>query len=133
MNSSYVLDSYALLVHLEDEPGAEKVRRILRKASTGNARLFVSAINLGELYYIALREMGLEKAEEALFLVEQLPIQIAGADLAMTLKAARLKGMHPVAYADCFAAALALQENAKLLTGDPEFRKFGDTLSVEWI
>ena len=90
-------------------------------------------INLGELYSSTVRERSWEKAEEVLFLVEQLPIHIVNADLEMTLEAARLKGAHPVAYADCFAAALGIRQKAKVVTGDPEFVKFQSVVSVEWI
>jgi predicted nucleic acid-binding protein len=68
-----------------------------------------------------------------LFLLEQLPISVVNADLDITLEAARLKGMYPVAYADCFAAALGIRKKAKIVTGDPEFGKFGNILSIEWI
>lgn len=133
MDKAYVLDSYALIAHFEDEAGGEIVRKILRAASAGKTKLFLSVINLGELYYITLREREREKAEEALFLLEQLPIEFVNADLEMTLEAARLKGVYPVAYADCFAAALGIRKNAKVVTGDPEFSKFEKILSVEWI
>lgn len=33
---------------------------------------------------------------------------------------ARLKAIHPIALADCFAAATAAAAGAQLLTGDPE-------------
>jgi predicted nucleic acid-binding protein len=133
VDSAYVLDSYALLAHFEDEAGGEKVRKILRAASAGKTRLFLSVINLGELYYISLRERGREMAEQILFLMEQLPIDIVTADWERTLEAAKLKGAHPVAYADCFAAELAIRKNAKVVTGDPEFKRFERILSVEWI
>jgi predicted nucleic acid-binding protein len=133
VDSAYVFDSYALLAHFEDEAGGEKVRKILRAASAGKTSLFLSVINLGELYYISLRERGSEMAEQILFLMEQLPIDIVAADREMTLEAAKLKGSHPVAYADCFAAALAIRINAKVVTGDPEFKIFKRILSVEWI
>jgi predicted nucleic acid-binding protein len=133
VDRAYVLDSYALMAHFEDEAGGEEVRKILRAAAAGKTELFLSVINLGELYYNTLRERNREKAEEVLFLLEQLPISIVNADLEMTLEAARLKGLHPVAYADCFAAALGIRKKAKVVTGDPEFRKFENILSVEWI
>jgi predicted nucleic acid-binding protein len=133
VDRAYVLDSYALLAHFEDEAGGEKVRKILRASSAGKARLFLSVINLGELYYISLRERGREMAEQILFLMEQLPVDIVIADREMTLEAAKLKGSHPVAYADCFAAALAIRKNAKVVTGDAEFKRFEGILSVEWI
>jgi ribonuclease VapC len=34
--------------------------------------------------------------------------------------AAHLKAVHPIAFADCFAAATAIARTATLLTGDPE-------------
>ena len=133
MDKAYVLDSYALIAHFEDEAGGEEVRKILRAASGGKTEIFLSVINLGEVYYNALRERSREKAEEVLFLLEQLPIEIVNADMEMTLEAARIKGAHAVAYADCFAAALGIRKKARVITGDPEFRKFENMLSVEWI
>ena len=133
MGDARVLDSHALLAHLEDEPGGEKVRRALRRASAGTLKLYLSVINLGEIYSIAFRERGRQRAEEALFLVRQLPVEIVDAGMEITLAASRLKAAHPVAYADCFAAALALQIDAPVLTGDPEFKTFGKDLRVEWI
>lgn len=133
MDNAYVLDSFALLAHFEDEAGGEQVRKILKAAQAGKTKLYLSVINLGELYYNTFRERGRSKAGEVLFITEQLPITIVSADLNLTLEAARLKGVHPVAYADCFAAALGIQKKAAVVTGDPEFKKFGDVVAVEWI
>ncbi len=133
MDSAYVLDSYALMAHFEDEAGGEQVRKILRAAQAGKTKLFLSVINLGELYYNTLRDRGRAQAEELWFVTNQLPITIVDADTDATLEAARLKGAHPVAYADCFAAALGVRKKAKVVTGDPEFRKFRDAVAVEWI
>ena len=133
MDSVYVLDSYALLAHYEDESGGEHVRKILPAAKAGKTVLFLSVINLGELYYTTLRERGREQAEEVLFMTQQLSLEIVIADEDMTMDAARLKAKHPVAYADCFAAALGIRKKAKVVTGDPEFRKFKELVAVEWI
>ena len=56
-------------------------------------------------------------------------------DRAVTLAAAHLKKDCPIAYADCFAAALAQIKNAALVTGDPEFRKIKADCNVriEWL
>jgi len=51
----------------------------------------------------------------------------------LTIEAAKLKAKYPVAYADCFAAALALKKNIKLVTGDPEFKKLERDVRIEWI
>src|SRR5438067_2295242 len=55
------------------------------------------------------------------------------ADWDLTKEAARLKSKYPVAYADCFAAALAKREGGRLVTGDPEFRRLDKEISVIWI
>jgi predicted nucleic acid-binding protein len=133
VDSAYVLDSYALLAHFEDEAGGEHVRKLLKAAQAGKTKLFLSVINLGELYYNTLRERGREQAEEAWFVTAQLPINIVDADRDLTREAAGLKAAHSVAYADCFAAALGVRKKAKVVTGDPEFKKFSETVSVEWI
>ena len=46
--------------------------------------------------------------------------------------AALLKGQYPIAYADAFAAALALKHRCPLLTGDSELRSIAD-LELDWI
>lgn len=133
MDSAYVLDSYALLAHFEDEEGGAEVRKILKAAQAGKTKLFLSVINFGEIYYNTCRERGQDKAEEVRFITEQLPITVVIADADITMEAARLKGAHAVAYADCFAAALAQRKKAKVVTGDPEFKKFGAAVPIAWI
>ena len=90
-------------------------------------------INFGEIYYNTCRERGIEKAREILFIIEQLPVIIVDADKALTLEAARLKALYPVAYADSFAAALGVMKKCKVITGDPEFRKMAKEVKTEWI
>jgi predicted nucleic acid-binding protein len=133
VDSSYILDSYALLAHFEDEAGGEKVRYMLRSARDGETKLYLSVINFGEIYYNTFRERGIEKAREIRSIIEQLPVIIIDADKALTLEAARLKALYPVAYADCFAAALGVVKKCKVATGDPEFRKMAKEVKTEWI
>ena len=133
MDSAYVLDSYALLAHFEDEAGGAQVEKILKAAQAGKTKLFFSVINFGEVYYTTFRERGREDAEEVRSMMEQLPITVVPADRENTLEAAKLKGAHAVAYADCFAAALGIRKKARVVTGDPEFKKFGELVAVEWL
>ncbi len=48
-------------------------------------------------------------------------------------EAAKLKGRFRIAYADWFAAALALEMNAPLVTGDSDFRRIEEKLAIKWI
>ena len=133
MDSAYVLDSYAMIAHFEDETGGDRVRKLLKAAQAGKANLYMSVINLGEIYYNTYRERGREKADEVVFMMRQLPVTIENAEMDLTIEAAGLKSVHPVAYADCFAAALGIRKKAVVITGDPEFKRFGKAVNVEWI
>ena len=131
----YVLDSYALLAYLEAERGSDRVWELLEAAKGGKCHLYMCVVNLGEVMYIVERERGLPKAQETLARIDELPIAIIDVDRALTLAAAHLKMDCPIAYADCFAAALSQLKNATLITGDPEFRKItvDCDVQIEWL
>lgn len=133
MSDSLVLDSFALLALLRNEPGAERVRDLLIRAATGEIALMMSEINLGEVLYHTERRYGADEAGKTLVEIEALPIQMAGATRSRILAAAHLKANYRLAYADAFAAALAQEAGATLVTGDPEFRVLESVLSVEWL
>ena len=38
-----------------------------------------------------------------------------------------------MAYADCFAAALAHRDRIPLITGDSEFRRVEDVIEIVWL
>lgn len=129
----FVLDSYAVIAYLEDEPGAEKVERILRQADRGTIDLLMSVINWGEVYYSLSRSKGEKQAEESLLIMEQLPIRIVDVDQSLMYQAARIKANHAIALGDCLAAALAVNEGYPVVTGDKEFHRLRETVKVEWL
>lgn len=129
----YVFDSYALLAFLEDEPGAEKVEYALREIVARKARGYLSIINWGEVFCIVMREQGEDVAEDIIKTLERYPFILVDADLNLTKAAARLKGQYRMAYADCFAAALAIRHKATVLTGDPEFKHLENEVSISWV
>ena len=129
----YVLDSYALLAYLEGEAGGARVGQLLEAASQGRCRLLMSVVNLGEVAYIVERERGLPRAQEALARIDELPVEVVVADRTLVLEAAHLKAHHPLAYADCLAAALARLHGAALVTGDAEFRHLEGEVPIEWL
>ena len=130
---NYVFDSFAMIAFFEDEPGAEMVEEALRQLVTKKARGWMSVINWGEVYYCTYREQGAGGAQEVVSRLAEYPIEVLDADQNMTQEAAILKGKYKVAYADCFAVALARQKNAEILTGDPEFKKFKEKIKINWI
>jgi len=128
-----VLDSYSLLAYIEGEAGAETMIEIFRVARDSGRSLFLSVVNWGEVYYITMREAGHERADEVAHLISTLPIQIVPADLDLTRQAAELKSKHRMSYADCFAAALARQRKAELVTGDRDFRQVEREVKILWL
>jgi len=129
----YVLDSFAVLAFLFGEEGAGEVKRILRKAEEGEAAVFFHWNNLAEVYYIVRRESSRRRALEAIALVKAMPIRLIEFDESLWLKAAELKATFPISYADSFAAATACTMDAKLVTGDPEFKALGDLIAIHWL
>jgi predicted nucleic acid-binding protein len=112
---SICLDSWAVLAWLDgDEPAARIVQEALE-----TERPWMSWLNLGEVAYQLERRHG---ADEAALVVGRLRASVALDEVtpARILAAAHIKAVHPIAFADCFAAATALARGATLLTGDPE-------------
>jgi predicted nucleic acid-binding protein len=109
------LDSWAVLAWLDgDEPAAREVQEAFDAG-----RPWMSWLNIGEVAYQLERRHG---AEEATVVVGRVRAAVALDDLTpeRVLAAAHLKAAHPIAFADCFAAATAMARAATLLTGDPE-------------
>jgi len=129
----YVLDSYSLLAYAEDEKGADAVEDILTKALDNQAEIFLSVINWGEMYYIALREGGKERAELYRETFARYPIAIVEANKELTLQAAHFKANYKISYADAFAAALAKNRKAILVTGDKEFKSLENEIKINWL
>lgn len=118
-----VLDAWAVLALLrEEEPAASRVRDILTEAEQDQHELFMSLINLGEVFYRIGQVREEEAARETVEELKSLPITLLSADEDAVFSAARLKIAHRLSYADAFAVAAALAMDATLLTGDPEIR-----------
>ena len=93
----------------------------------------MSVINVGEAVYNVTRRYGEESARKVLAEFQFLPIQVYEATCERVLAAAHLKACYPISSADAFAAALAQELNAGLLTGDPEFKAVEQMLKVHWL
>lgn len=130
---NYVLDSFALLVFFEKQKDWEIVEKYLVHASMDKIQLLMSLINYGEIYYVMAQREGAREADKIIALTDRLPIKIIAPDRVQTLQAASFKARGGISYADCFAASLAHQQKANLVTGDPEFRKLSDLIEIDWI
>jgi ribonuclease VapC len=128
----YVLDSNALLSYCEGEEGANTVADIFKKALDNAAEIFLGVVNWGEMYYIALREGGEDRAELYRSTIAKYPVTIVEANRELTLQAARYKASYTISYADAFAAALAKLRKAELVTGDKELKQIEKEIKIRW-
>ena len=129
----YVLDSHAILAYFNGEEAGKPVTDILKKTLEGGAESYMSVINWGEVYYVSLREKGLDQAEAFIKTLGEYPIEIVEANRFFTLEAAKFKGTNKMSYADAFAAALAKHKKAELVTGDPEFKSVEKEIKILWL
>lgn len=131
--ASKVFDSYALMAFFEDEPGADTVRDLILKAEENKINLFMSVINLGEVWYSIARNNSPEVADQYIGEINGMAIEIVDADWTLTRQAAVFKEGGKISYADCFAAALAKIKKAELITGDKEFMLLEGEIKISWL
>jgi uncharacterized protein len=130
---AYVLDTWAVIAYLEDEPSGEQVEELIATAHEEKIPIYMSMVNVGEVWYTVAREVSEEEANASVKALRDLRIQFEDADWALTQEAARFKSQNKMSYADCFAAALAKSRKADLVTGDGEFKPLDGEIKIQWI
>lgn len=130
---AYALDSWAVMAYLEDESSAQKVADLIGDAHEHGIPLLMSVVNAGEVWYILAREVSEAEADKALHELKQLGIEFQDVDMKLARLAGGFKAKHRMSYADCFAAALAKEHKAELVTGDKEFKQVESDIKVHWL
>jgi ribonuclease VapC len=128
-----VLDSWAVVAMLEEQAAAATVEELLAAAHAGRCTLWITTVNLGEIWYITARRKSEEVADREVATLLRIGVRVVDVDWELARRAARLKTRYRLAYADCFAAALAQQLRCKVVTGDPEFRQLEREVKVQWL
>lgn len=127
-----VFDAWCIVALLKMEaPAYHHIRTLLYSAHEGQLNCFMSLINLGEVFYSAGRARGREWATEKVFEVRALPISFLPIDEDLVFQAATYKMTYRISYADAFALATAVVQQATLITGDPEFQNLTTLFDIE--
>jgi uncharacterized protein with PIN domain len=119
--------------YLQDEPSAEKVADMIADAHEEDVPLLMSVVNAGEVWYIIARRTSEADADRSLRQLKQLGIEMVDADWEIAHQAGKFKAKNKMSFADCFAAALAKQHKALLLTGNPEFKQVESEVTINWL
>ena len=128
-----VLDSWAVIAYLEDEPAAEKIADIIADAHEQKIPLLMTVVNAGEVWYIIARQTTDADADRSIKQLRDLGIEFVDADWNLARGAGYFKSRNKMSFADAFAAALAKQRTAHLVTGDPEFKQVEGQATIIWL
>lgn len=132
MPAPKVIDSWAMVAWIQDEPGSEALQGFLVKAEAGRLPLLMSWYNVAETFYTIAKRRTVALAEEFLTRLPSLPIRLMLPDEEGIMAAARVKASHAVALGDAFAIALAQAEHGSVITGDLEIRRCR-LVPVDWV
>ncbi|MGA9031624.1 MAG: type II toxin-antitoxin system VapC family toxin [Sulfuricaulis sp.] len=128
-----VLDSWAVLAYLEDEDSSQKVADLIADAHENGIPLLMSVVNAGEVWYILAREISETEADKGVDGLRQLGIEFVDVDWKLARQAGTFKSKNRMSFADCFAAALAREVRASLVTGDKEFKQIENDVNIMWV
>jgi predicted nucleic acid-binding protein len=128
-----VFDSWAVLAYLGDEASSQEVADLIAGAHENRVPMFMSTVNAGEVWYILAREISETEADKAVADIARLGLEFVDAHWLLTRIAAGFKARHRMSYADCFAAALAKERKADLVTGDKEFKQIEGDVGIHWL
>jgi predicted nucleic acid-binding protein len=130
---AYVLDSWAVLSYFHDEPAGEQVETIIADARENGIPIFISVVNAAEVWYITARRRSDADADSGIHVLSEFGIHFVEADWNLAKDAGYFKSRNKMSFADCFAAALAKQRKASLVTGDKEFKQVQTEITIEWL
>ena len=127
MAEAFVVDSWAWIEYFEGSRAGEAVKRHVEEA---HAAVYTSAVSLAEVVSKFLRKrMDPHLAVSGISALSViLPADQETAALAGELHAEIKASVKDFGLADAFVLAAARKKNAKILTGDPHFRGFEETV-----
>jgi len=128
-----VLDAHALLAFFRGEDIAVPVKELLHKAAGADRPLHMTEVNYAEVKYMLLKKDGAEAWEQAEDVLKSLPLEFHPAGRSLADTAADFKSRFKISLADAFAAALAKERKAELVTGDPEFKPLEKEIRINWL
>jgi predicted nucleic acid-binding protein len=131
--TALVLDSWSILAYLGDEPAGQQVADIIADAHESGTPLMMTVVNAGEIWYITARETSEDEADLTLGELAHLGIEFVDVGWRLAREAARFKAKGKMSFADCFAAALAKENKADLVTGDTEFKQVESQVKLLWL
>jgi len=113
------LNACALIAIFNQEKGADKVETLLEEAENGQHDIYMNSINLIEVCYGFLRELGKDKSAELLEQIYAMPIQIVDTiDDVIFSETSRIKATYAIPLGDAIGLATAIKLSGSFVSGD---------------
>jgi predicted nucleic acid-binding protein len=109
------------------------MEELLVTAGKNDTPLHMTDVNYAEVKYSIVKKDGAEAWEQAAKILPSLPIDFYSTDPALADSAADLKARFRISLAAAFAAALAKELKAELITGDSEFKPLEKQIKIKWL
>ena len=118
--TNYVLDACALIAVINREDGAQAVDNLFRQAVRGEIKLFMSIINLLEVNYGFIGDIGITKTQKILKTIDETPLLVINTVSQQAYnEAARINGTHrKLSLADSVGIATAAGLDGIFVTSD---------------
>ena len=118
--TNFVLDACALVALLKGENGAGEVDKLFQQTVQGETTLCMSIVNLLEVYYGFIGDIGLTETLDMMKKVDDTPLRIIDTiSQRVYHEAARIKGMYRrLSLADAVGVATAIEREGVFVTSD---------------
>lgn len=113
-----MLDTDAFVLYLTAEEGGV-IRRLLREAEDGRARVLMNVFNMAEVHVRLSSRLSDERFDAVIRAAQALPIERISAADALVFHASRIRAHHGIDAARAIAIATAAHEKAILITAEP--------------
>ena len=130
----YVLDASALLRYLDGEEGVYRMREIIKSHVNLESHILISAVNWGEVVGTLIKRGDSGAASATLRELRDLSLQIVPATAQRCERAAQIKAIHSIPYADAFGVELAGDSRDHVLvTADFDVRPAENAIRIEFL
>ncbi len=128
--NKFVIDAYAWIEYLNGSEIGKKVKIVIEHPQH---EIFTSTITFSEIiYYLKRKDTELEEPKKIIILISTLvPISVSLAEEAGTMHAELRKERKHIGLADTFVITTARSLNAKIVTGDEDFRGLNDVIMIK--
>ena len=116
---TFIFDASALIAYLNKESGSNVINDLLKKAVDGDVQIHMNIINLIEVHYANIRNLGKEQASVILEKILASPIKVVPVISDRIFhEASFLKSTYKMSLGDCIGLATAIELSGQFVTSD---------------